>query len=47
MNEDTRVNHPSYYEKKVNDNRIHPECIELLEVITRGFPGILALDAGQ
>lgn len=47
MNEDTRVNHPSYYEKKVNDNRVHPECIELLEVITRGFPGILALDAGQ
>lgn len=47
MNEDTRVNHPSYYEKKVNDNRIHPECIELLEIITRGFPGILALDAGQ
>lgn len=47
MNEDIRVNHPSYYEKKVNDNRIHPECIELLEIITRGFPGILALDAGQ
>lgn len=47
MNEDTRVNHPSYYEKKVNDNRVHPECIELLEVVTRGFPGILALDAGQ
>ena len=47
MNEDTRVNHPSYYEKKVNDNRVHPECIELLEVITKGFPGILALDAGQ
>lgn len=47
MNEDTRVNHPPYYEKEVNDNRIHPECIELLEVITRGFSGILALDAGQ
>lgn len=47
MNEDTRVNHPSYYEKKSNDNRVHPECIELLEVITRGFPGLLALDAGQ
>ena len=47
MNEDTRVNHPPYYEKEVNDNRIHPECIELLEVITRGFQGILALDAGQ
>lgn len=47
MNEDTRVNHPSYYEKKVDDNRVHPECIELLEAVTRGFPGILALDAGQ
>ena len=41
------VNHPSHYEKSVSDNRLHPECIELLEVITQGLTGILALDIGQ
>lgn len=46
-NEDKRVNHPSYYEKKLNDNRLHPECIDLLEVLTKDFPGVLALDIGQ
>lgn len=46
-NEDKRVNHPSYYEKKLNDSRVHPECIDLLEVLTKHFPGVLALDIGQ
>lgn len=46
-NESERVNHPKYYEKKVDDQRDHPECIELLEVITEGLPGVLALDIGQ
>lgn len=47
MNEDKRVNHPSYYEKKLDDNRFHPECIDLLEVLARHFTGVLALDIGQ
>lgn len=46
-NEDKRVNHPSYYEKKLDDNRLHPECIDLLEVLTKDFTGVLALDIGQ
>ncbi len=45
--EDNMVNHPSHYEKVVSDNRLHPECIELLDVITQGLPGIIALDIGQ
>ena len=44
---DCMVNHPSHYEKAVTDNRLHPECIELLDVITQGLPGIIALDIGQ
>lgn len=44
---DCMVNHPSHYEKAVVDNRLHPECIELLDVITQGLPGIIALDIGQ
>ena len=44
---DFMVNHPSHYEKAVADNRLHPECIELLDVITQGLPGIIALDIGQ
>lgn len=47
MNEDKRVNHPSYYEKKLDDNRFHPECIDLLEILARQFTGVLALDIGQ
>lgn len=47
MNEEARVNHPSYYETPVEDGRDHPECIDLLEVLTSGLPGILALDIGQ
>lgn len=45
--EDCMVNHPSHYEKVLLDNRLHPECIELLDVITQGLPGIIALDIGQ
>ena len=45
--EDCMVNHPSHYEKALLDNRLHPECIELLDVITQGLPGIIALDIGQ
>ena len=45
--EDCMVNHPSHYEKALFDNRLHPECIELLDVITQGLPGIIALDIGQ
>lgn len=45
--EDCMVNHPSHYEKTLLDNRLHPECIELLDVITQGLPGIIALDIGQ
>ena len=41
------VNHPSHYEKALADSRPHPECIELLDVITQGLPGIIALDIGQ
>ena len=44
---DFMVNHPSHYEKALADNRLHPECIELLDVITQGLPGIIALDIGQ
>lgn len=44
---DCMVNHPSHYEKVLTDNRLHPECIELLDVITQGLPGIIALDIGQ
>lgn len=44
---DCMVNHPSHYEKALADNRPHPECIELLDVITQGLPGIIALDIGQ
>lgn len=44
---DCMVNHPSHYEKALADNRLHPECIELLDVITQGLPGIIALDIGQ
>lgn len=47
MNEDERVNHPKYYEVKAEDDRDHPECIDLLELITFGLPGVLALDLGQ
>lgn len=47
VNEDKRVNHPTYYEKKLDDNRLHPECIDLLEVLARNFTGVLALDIGQ
>ena len=45
--EDCMVNHPSHYEKVLFDNRLHPECIELLDIITQGLPGIIALDIGQ
>jgi len=41
-----RVNHPDYY-KGTEDGREHPECIELLEIITQGLPSILAFDLGQ
>ena len=44
---DCMVNHPSHYEKSLADNMPHPECIELLDVITQGLPGIIALDIGQ
>lgn len=44
---DFMVNHPSHYEKALADNRLHPECIELLGIITQGLPGIIALDIGQ
>lgn len=40
------VNHPEHYEKS-SGNRYHPECIELLELLTEGFSGVLALDIGQ
>lgn len=46
-NNKDRVNHPSYYEKDVKDDRDHPECIDLLEVITNGLPGIIAMEIGQ
>ena len=41
------VNHPAHYEKRTIDNREHPECIDLLDIITEGLPGIIALDIGQ
>lgn len=41
-----RVDHPDHYEKSCNGFK-RPECIDLLEVLTEGFPGILALDIGQ
>lgn len=47
MNENERVDHPRYYEVKAEDDRDHPECIDLLETITAGLPGIIALDLGQ
>ena len=45
--ENARVNHPSYYEKSIKDNRKHPECIYLLELLTEGLPGIIAYDLGN
>ena len=41
MELDDRVNHPKHYEK----GRV--ECIELLEALTRGYTGIIAMEIGQ
>lgn len=41
------VNHPSHYEKNSEGKIKHPECIDLLAALTKGYNGIAALDVGQ
>ena len=36
------VNHPKHYAKESNDGLAHPECIDLLGSLTRGYSGIAA-----
>lgn len=36
------VNHPKHYAKESNDGLNHPECIDLLGALTRGYSGIAA-----